>query len=142
MPLRLSCWGSTNAADYLAQQPVAEIIGVAQAAVRSPRLTATTVAAARALDDAGITASALDVVEVNESFAASVLLMIKEFGLDPDKVNRWGGSIATGRPLGASGGVLLVNALDQLAEINGEFALVTIPAALGLGAAVVIRRLR
>jgi acetyl-CoA C-acetyltransferase len=44
--------------------------------------------------------------------------------------------------LGASGGVLLVNALDQLVEIDGEFALVTIPAALGLGAAVVVRRLR
>jgi acetyl-CoA C-acetyltransferase len=68
--------------------------------------------------------------------------MINEFELDPDKVNRWGGAMATGHPLGASGGVLLVNALDQLAEIDGEFALVTIPAALGLGAAVVIRRLR
>jgi acetyl-CoA C-acetyltransferase len=44
--------------------------------------------------------------------------------------------------LGASGGVLLVNALDQLVAIDGEFALLTIPAALGLGAAVVIRRLR
>jgi acetyl-CoA C-acetyltransferase len=68
--------------------------------------------------------------------------MIKAFGLDTDKVNRWGGSMATGHPLGASGGVLLVNALDQLVEIDGEFALVTIPAALGLGAAVVVRRLR
>ena len=134
--------GSPSAADYLARQPVAEIVGVAQAAVRSPLLTASAVAAARALDSAGICASTLDVVEVNESFAASVLLMIKEFELDPDKVNRWGGSMATGHPLGASGGVLLVNALDQLVEIDGEFALVTIPAALGLGAAVVIRRLR
>lgn len=68
--------------------------------------------------------------------------MTKEFGLDPDKVNRWGGSIATGHPLGASGAVLIVNALDQLIEIDGEHALVTIPAALGLGAAIVIRRLR
>jgi acetyl-CoA C-acetyltransferase len=134
--------GSPSAADYLARQPVAEIVGVAQAAVRSPLLTASTVAAARALDNVGITASTLDVVEANESFAASVLLMINEFGLDPDKVNRWGGSMATGHPLGASGGVLLVNALDQLVEIDGEFALITIPAALGLGAAVVIRRLR
>ena len=53
-----------------------------------------------------------------------------------------GGSLATGHPLGAGGGALLVNALDQLARIDGEYALVTIPAALGLGAAVVVRRLR
>ena len=134
--------GSPSAAVTLGCQPIAEIVGVAQAAVRSPLLTAPTVAAERALKNAGITASALDVVEANESFAASVLLMIKAFGLDPDKVNRWGGSMATGHPLGASGGVLLVNALDQLVEGDGEFALVTIPAALGLGAAVVLRRLR
>ncbi len=134
--------GSPRAAGDLARQPVAEIVGVAQAAVRSPLLTASALAAARALDNAGISASSLDVVEANESFAASVLLIINEFELDPDKVNRWGGAMATGHPLGASGGVLLVNALDQLAEIDGEFALVTIPAALGLGAAVVIRRLR
>jgi acetyl-CoA C-acetyltransferase len=134
--------GSARATGDLARQPVAEIVGFAQAAVRSPLLTASALAAARALDNAGISASNLDVVEANESFAASVLLMINEFELDPDKVNRWGGAMATGHPLGASGGVLLVNALDQLAEIDGEFALVTIPAALGLGAAVVIRRLR
>jgi acetyl-CoA C-acetyltransferase len=134
--------GSARATGDLARQPVAEIVGFAQAAVRSPLLTASALAAARALDNAGISASNLDVVEANESFAASVLLIINEFELDPDKVNRWGGAMATGHPLGASGGVLLVNALDQLAEIDGEFALVTIPAALGLGAAVVIRRLR
>jgi acetyl-CoA C-acetyltransferase len=134
--------GSATATGDLARQPVAEIVGVAQAAVRSPYLAASALAAARALNNAGISASSLDVVEANESFAASVLLMINDFELDPEKVNRWGGAMATGHPLGASGGVLLVNALDQLAEIDGEFALVTIPAALGLGAAVVIRRLR
>lgn len=81
-------------------------------------------------------------IEANESFAASVLVMTRELGLDPTAVNPLGGSLATGHPLGAGGGALLVNALDQLARIDGEYALVTIPAALGLGAAVVVRRLR
>jgi acetyl-CoA C-acetyltransferase len=133
--------GSRSAAESLARQPVAAIGGVAQVAVRFPLLTASTLAATRALKNTGITADTLDVIEANESFAASVRLMIREFGFDPGKVDRWGGSMATGHPLGGSGGVLLVNALDQLVEIDGEYALVTIPATLGLGAAVVIRRL-
>jgi len=133
--------GTRAAAARIGHEPVAEVIGVAQAAVRSPLLTASTVASRRALDRAGIAADRLDVVEANESFAASALLMLRELDLDPEKVNPNGGSIATGHPLGAGGGVLLVNALDQLRRIDGEYALITIPAALGLGAAVVVRRL-
>lgn len=134
--------GTKSAAQRIGREPIAEVIGVAQAAVRSPLLTAPVVAARRALANAGITAAQLDVVEANESFAASVLLVTRELGLDPAKVNPLGGSMATGHPLGAGGGVLLVNALDQLRRIDGEYALITIPAALGLGAAVVVRRLR
>ncbi|NMM87472.1 fatty acid oxidation complex subunit beta [Rhodococcus sp. SRB_17] len=138
----LAVLGSRAASARIGREPVAEVIGVAQAAVRSPLLTAPVAAAQRALANAGITASQLDVVEANESFAASSLLMTREFELDPAIVNPLGGSMATGHPLGAGGGVLLVNALDQLRRIDGEYALITIPAALGLGAAVVVRRLR
>jgi acetyl-CoA C-acetyltransferase len=134
--------GTKNASKTLARQPVAEIVGIAQTAVRSPLLTASVLASTQAIKNAGISADALDVVEANESFAASVLLIGRELGLDPDKVNRWGGAMATGHPLGAAGGVLLANALDQLRQIDREHALVTIPAALGLGAAVVLRRLQ
>ncbi|WP_430334256.1 thiolase family protein [Rhodococcus sp. ACT016] len=134
--------GSAAAAGQLGREPFAEVVGVAQTAVRSPLLTASVVAARRALDKAGIGIEQLDVVEANESFAASALVMIRELGLDPARVNPVGGAIATGHPLGAGGGVLLTNALDQLTRIDGEYALVTIPAALGLGAAVVVRRLR
>ncbi|MCD2104394.1 MAG: thiolase family protein [Rhodococcus sp. (in: high G+C Gram-positive bacteria)] len=138
----LAVLGSRAASARLGREPVAEVIGVAQAAVRSPLLTAPVAAAQRALANAGITAPQLDVVEANESFAASVLLMTREFELDPAIVNPLGGSMATGHPLGAGGAVLLVNALDQLRHIDGEYALITIPAALGLGAAVVVRRLQ
>lgn len=138
----LAVFGSSVVRDRLGREPIAEVVGVAQAAVRSPLLTASVVASRRALANAGITAAQLDVIEANESFAASALVMIRELGLDPNKVNPLGGSLATGHPLGASGGALLVNALDQLARVDGEYALLTIPAALGLGAAVVVRRLR
>ncbi|MFD7846623.1 thiolase family protein [Nocardia sp. NPDC059764] len=138
----LAVFGSSAARDRLGREPIAQVVGVAQTAVRSPLLTASVLASRRALANAGITAAELDVIEANESFAASVLMLIREFGLDPDQVNPLGGSLATGHPLGASGGSLLVNALDQLTRVDGEYALVTIPAALGLGAAVVVRRLR
>ena len=134
--------GSGQAAACLCRQPVAEVVGTAQVSVRSPLLTGSVVAATRALDRAGIPPSALDVVEANESFACSALLVTRDLDLDPERVNPIGGSMATGHPLGASGGVLLVNALERLRRLDGEYALLTIPAALGLGAAVVVRRLR
>lgn len=124
------------------REPVAEVIGVAQAAVRSPDLTGALVAARLALSRAGITPGDLDVVEANESFAASVLLMTRGLDVNPARVNPRGGAMAVGHPLGATGGILLADALDHLVRSDGEHALVTIPAALGLGAALVIRRLR
>lgn len=134
--------GPFDARRAVGNGPIAEIVGVAQVAVRSPLLTASLEAAKQALKNARITAESLDVIEANESFAVSALLIADELVVDPDKVNARGGSMATGHPLGAAGGVLLVNALDQLRQVDGEYALLTVPAALGMGAAVVIRRLR
>lgn len=138
----MAVFGSSAARNVIGREPIAEVVGVAQTAVRSPLLTAGVDASRRALANAGITTGQLDVIEANESFAASALVMTRELELDPSKVNPLGGSLATGHPLGASGGALLVNALDRLSRMDGEYALVTIPAALGLGAAVVVRRLR
>ncbi|MEV0247666.1 acetyl-CoA C-acyltransferase [Nocardia sp. NPDC050712] len=134
--------GSAGAASRLGRKPLAVIAGTAQAAVRSPLLTAPALAAARALRRAGITAAELDVVEVNESFAVTPLLLARELDLDPQRVNPNGGALAVGHPLGATGGNLLALALDELDRIDGEHALLTIPAALGLASAVVVRRLR
>lgn len=132
--------GSASAGSTLGTAPIGEIVAATQTAVRSPRLTAGVQAARDALERAGITAADLDVIEANESFAVSPLLLTRELDLDPARVNPNGGSVATGHPLGASGGSLLVNALDQLARVDGEFALLAIPGGLGLGAAVVVRR--
>lgn len=132
--------GSAAAGSALGSAPVGEIVAATQTAVRSPRLIAGVQAAREALDRAGITAADLDVIEANESFSVSPLLLTRELGLDPARVNPNGGSVAVGHPLGASGGSLLVSALDQLARVDGEFALLAIPGGLGLGAAVVVRR--
>ncbi|WP_194818057.1 acetyl-CoA C-acyltransferase [Nocardia sp. XZ_19_385] len=134
--------GNHAAAARLGCQPIAMIAGTAQAAVRSPLLTAPTLAAKAALHRAGITAADLDVIEVNESFALTPLLLTRDLGLDPARVNPNGGALAVGHPLGATGGNLLAIALDELTRRDGEHALLTIPAALGLASAVVIRRLR
>lgn len=130
--------GSATAA--IDNRPVGRIVSVGQAAVRSPGLTAGVYAARMALKSAGITASEVDVAEVNESFSVSPLLMTRELNLDPERVNPNGGAVATGHPLGASGGSILVNALDHLARTDGEFALLAIPGGLGLGAAVIVQR--
>lgn len=132
--------GSAAAAAVIGSKPIGRIVGVGQAAVRSPGLTAGVHAARDALNRAGLTAADLDVVEANESFSVSPLLMTKELNLDPDRVNPNGGAVATGHPLGASGGSILVNALDHLARVDGEFALLAIPGGLGLGAAVIVQR--
>lgn len=124
------------------REPVAEILAVTHRSARSPLLSAPVDAARDALHRAGIGVDDLDVVEANESFAVSPLLLICELGLDPAGVNPNGGALAVGHPLGATGGNLLVSALDGLRRIDGEHALVTIPAALGLGSALVLRRLR
>ncbi|RVW00778.1 thiolase family protein [Rhodococcus xishaensis] len=130
-----------SAASRLGSRPVAEIVAVSHRAVRSPLLDAPIDATRDALHRAGIEARHLDTVEANESFAVSPLLIMREFDLDPRRVNPTGGALAVGHPLGATGGNLLVTALDTLRRIDGEHALVTIPAALGLGSALVLRRL-
>lgn len=132
--------GGHAAAAILGRTPRARIAGTAQTAERSPLLTATVSASRLALSRAGIKAADLDVIEVNESFAVTPLLLIRELGLDPERVNPSGGALAVGHPLGATGGILIAQALDTLRRCDGEFALVTIPAALGLGSAIVLQR--
>ncbi|MEC3957700.1 acetyl-CoA C-acyltransferase [Nocardia sp. CDC153] len=133
--------GNWRAADILGRLPVAQIVGTAQTSVRSPLLTATISAARVALQRAGISAAQLDVIEVNESFAVTPLVLMRQLGLDAARVNPSGGAVAVGHPLGATGGILITQALDELRRRDGEYALVAIPAALGLGSAMVVRRM-
>jgi acetyl-CoA C-acetyltransferase len=82
----------------------------------------------------------IDVFEVNEAFASVVLAWAKETGADLEKTNPNGGAIALGHPLGATGGVLLTKALNELERIAGRYALVTMCCGGGLGTGTVIER--
>ncbi len=78
--------------------------------------------------------------EFNESFAVTPLLLIRELGIDAERVNIHGGAVAVGHPLGASGGILLASALELLGRNGGRYALLVIPAALGVSMAMVAER--
>jgi len=97
-------------------------------------------ATARLLALAGRSLDEVDVVEVNEAFAAVVLNWIAAFDADPDRVNVNGGAIALGHPLGATGTRLLVSALHELERTDGETALVTMCCGGSLGTASLLRR--
>lgn len=134
--------GSEDAAERLGRPARGRVAGWAHAAVRSPGLDATTAAAHQAMARAGITAADLVIAEINESFSITPLLLARELGLDDDRVNVNGGSVAVGHPLGASGGILLANALDLARRRGGGHALLVIPGALGVATAVVIEAFR
>lgn len=133
--------GNREQARVLGRAPRARILATATAAVRSPLLNATIVAIRRALAMAKLDASEMDIVEANESFSVSPLLVQQAFDFSDDILNVSGGAISMGHPLGASGGMLLATALDSLERTGGRYGLLTIPAALGLGTAIVLERL-
>lgn len=103
-------------------------------------LTAPTPASQRALKKAGMEAKDIDLWEINEAFAAVALQTMKNLGLDPEKVNVNGGSIALGHPLGATGAILLQTALDELERRNLSTALITLCIGGGMGVATIIER--
>ncbi|RMF20659.1 MAG: acetyl-CoA C-acetyltransferase [Deltaproteobacteria bacterium] len=103
-------------------------------------LTAPAPASERALAKAGMTWKDIDLVEVNEAFAAVVLKFLKETGVDPEIVNVNGGAIALGHPLGATGGMLIGTALDELERRDLSTALITMCIGGGMGIATIIER--
>ncbi len=103
-------------------------------------LTAPTETARKALRKAGMQPGDVDLWEINEAFAAVPLQVIRNLGLDPERVNVNGGAIALGHPLGATGAMLLGTALDELERRGLATALVTLCIAGGQGVATVIER--
>jgi 3-oxoadipyl-CoA thiolase len=94
----------------------------------------------KALARAGLEVSDLDLVELNEAFASQSLHVIRELGLDPERVNVNGGAIAVGHPLGMSGARLVVTLLHELARRGGRFGLATLCVGVGQGQAAVFER--
>ncbi len=103
-------------------------------------LTAPAPASEIALRKAGMSWNDVDLIEVNEAFAAVVLKFLKATGVDPAKVNVNGGSIALGHPLGATGGMLIGTALDELERRDRTTALITMCIGGGMGIATIIER--
>ena len=104
-------------------------------------LTGPTPASQKALRMAGMDARDIDLWEINEAFAGVVLQTIRALGIDPDRVNVNGGSIALGHPLGATGAMLLGTALDELERSDKRTALVTLCIGGGQGIATILERL-
>jgi len=94
----------------------------------------------KVLDRAGMTLDDIDLIEVNEAFAAVVLRFCQAFDLDPEAVNTNGGAIALGHPLGATGAMILGTALDELERTGKERALITLCIGAGMGTATIIER--
>src|SRR5207245_814554 len=94
----------------------------------------------KALSRAGVTIGELDLVELNEAFASQSLVVIRELGLDPAKVNVNGGAIAVGHPLGMSGARLVVTLLHELRRRGGCYGLATLCVGVGQGQAALFER--
>jgi len=92
------------------------------------------------LGRAGVDAAALDLVELNEAFASQSLAVIRELGLDPEKVNVNGGAIAIGHPLGMTGARLVVSLLHELRRRRGRYGLATLCVGVGQGQAALFER--
>ncbi|SEM67296.1 acetyl-CoA C-acetyltransferase [Streptacidiphilus jiangxiensis] len=104
-------------------------------------LTGPTPASRKALAKAGLTAADIDLVEINEAFAAVALRYIREMGFDHAQVNVNGGAIALGHPLGATGAMLLGTVLDELERRDLRRGLITLCVGGGMGIATIIERL-
>jgi acetyl-CoA acyltransferase len=95
----------------------------------------------KALKLAGLTLDQIDLIELNEAFAAQALAVIKQLGLDPEKVNVNGGAIALGHPLGCTGAKLTATILRELERRGGRYGMVTMCVGGGMGAAGIFERM-
>ena len=134
---------SAAAVDKFGLKPRAKVLGMATAGL-APRIMGfgPSPASRKLLAQLGLTIGQMDVIELNEAFAAQGLAVTRDLGLADDdaRVNPNGGAIAIGHPLGASGARLVTTALNQLERIGGRYALCTMCIGVGQGIALVIER--
>ena len=132
-----------SAADAKARglEPLARIVSAATAGVDPAVMgTGPIPASKKALEKAGWTVADLDLVESNEAFAAQSLCVLRELGLDPDKVNVNGGAIAIGHPIGASGARILTTLLHEMKRRGAKKGLATLCIGGGMGVAMCVAR--
>jgi len=122
--------------------PMARFVAYATAGVEPERFGIGPVPAIRkALKSAGLTLDQIDLVELNEAFAAQVLACLRELPIDPEKLNVNGGAIALGHPLGCTGAKLTATILHEMARRHARYGLVTMCVGGGMGAAGIFERM-
>ena len=133
---------SADRAKALGIKPLARYVAFATAGYKPEEMGVGPVfAIPKALKMAGLKLSDIDVIELNEAFAAQSLSVIKEAGLDPAKVNPNGGAIALGHPLGCTGAKLTATIIRELKRRNGRYGMVTMCVGGGMGAAGIFENL-
>ncbi|HET6447654.1 MAG TPA: acetyl-CoA C-acetyltransferase [Conexibacter sp.] len=133
--------GNEQVGEQLGLTPRARIVATAvSGAEPTIMLTGPAPATRKALAKAGLTIDDIDLVEINEAFAAVVLRFVKDMDLDMEKVNVNGGAIAMGHPLGATGGMILGTLVDELHRTGGRYGLATLCVGAGMGIATVVER--
>jgi acetyl-CoA C-acetyltransferase len=133
---------SEDKARDLGLKPRARIVASAVAALRPEIMGLGPIPAIRAvLKAAGMSIEDIDLVEMNEAFAAQVVPCRDEFGIDPDKLNINGGAIALGHPFGMTGARIMTTLLNNLDSMDGRFGLETMCVAGGMGQAMIVERL-
>jgi acetyl-CoA C-acetyltransferase len=132
---------SEERARELGAEPLGAFVGSAVAGV-DPRVMGIgpVPAVRKLLERTGVDVADLDLVELNEAFASQSLVVIRELGLDPEKVNVNGGAIAIGHPLGMSGARLVVTLLHELRRRGGRYGLATLCVGVGQGQAALFAR--
>jgi acetyl-CoA acyltransferase len=133
---------SADRAKALGIKPLARYVSFATAGYKPEEMGLGPVfAIPKALKMAGLKLSDIDVIELNEAFAAQSLAVIQEAGIDPEKVNPNGGAIALGHPLGCTGAKLTATIIRELKRRNGRYGLVTMCVGGGMGAAGIFENL-
>ena len=122
--------------------PLARFVAYATAGVEPERFGIGPVPAIRkALKLAGLTLEQMDLVELNEAFAAQVLACLRELPIDPERLNVNGGAIALGHPLGCTGARLTTTILHEMHRRGARYGLVTMCVGGGMGAAGILERM-
>ncbi|GGU28660.1 acetyl-CoA acetyltransferase [Streptomyces violascens] len=134
--------GSKAVGERYGMTPRARIVSAAVSGSEPTiMLTGPAPASRKALAKAGLTIDDIDLVEINEAFAAVVLRFVRDMGLSLDKVNVNGGAIAMGHPLGATGAMILGTLVDELERRDLRYGLATLCVGGGMGIATVVERL-
>ena len=132
---------SETKAEELGAEPLARILAIGVAGVDPAYMGIGPVPAIRrALDAAGLTLDGIDLIEINEAFAAQVLACARELGIDEERLNVNGGAVAIGHPLGCSGARILTNLAWELRRREGRYGIASLCVGVGQGVATIIER--